>query len=104
MHTTHNRVSPLSQDDFKLAVILRKFPMCWDYRQEPRCRSAFLSLCLSYKFIIYYFILYVCMFSLYVGLCTCKPGAHRGQRRGSEPPELEFQMAGSHHEGTVLGN
>lgn len=32
---------------------------------------------------------------------TCMPGAYRGKKRASDPPEKELQMIGSHH--MVLG-
>lgn len=41
------------------------------------------------------------MFAYNVYMCaTCMPGAHRGQKKGSDPPKLELQMIVGHHVGS----
>jgi hypothetical protein len=43
----------------------------------------------------------MCTVCVCVCVCVCVPGAHRGQKRTSEPQKLELQTVGSHH--MVLG-
>lgn len=44
------------------------------------------------------------MFCMHMCPCTpCIPGAHEGQKRVTEPLELELQTAVSHHMGPLDG-
>lgn len=63
--------------------------------------------CSDFIFVLsFYFYLYVHMcFCLHVYLCAmCMPAVFGGQMRASEPLDMKFQMAASHHVGAENWN
>lgn len=83
-------VSLMGQDKAFLSGMLVK----QNYLQLPRSSFPFVVFCYSYlslKVFILLFFVYGYFVCMYVWVPCCMPGAHRVQKRGSDPLEQELQ-------------